>query len=156
MKKLLTIILTIVLILPAAALSETATLSDYSVAELEYMLAVVRNEILSRYEYGEVTVPPGHYVVGEDIPAGHWTIKYAPGEIGIVSYFKEANTTGIEPADTLYDFNGWNIGDPEHDLGSLYNNREIDLQLTEGYHLNVEIGSVVFVPFAGRTSPFFN
>lgn len=157
MRKLITVILILALILPAAALAEAQNpFKDYTMEQLYMLLSIVQSEILSRSEWKEVTVPPGNYVIGEDIPAGHWTIKYAPGEISIIEYFQNANHTGIEPADSLYDLNTWGIVDPTHELSSLYDRTEIDLQLTEGYHLNVTIGPAIFVPFTGRTSPFFN
>ena len=155
MKKLIAIILIIALLLPAAAFSENP-FSEYTVEQLYIILAAVREEILQKSQWDEVTVPPGHYVIGEDIPAGHWTIKYSPGEVSLIDYFKNADSTGIMPADSLYDLESWAIGDPENELSSLYDKKEIDLQLTEGYHINIGYGSAVFIPFTGRQSPFFN
>lgn len=155
MKRLITIFLILALILPTPSVAESV-FADYSVEQLYVILSALRNELLSRSQWEEVTVPPGNYVVGEDIPAGHWTIRYTKGEYCLIEYFKNANETGIEPEDILYNYNSWGIGDPENDLASIYDKTEIDLQLINGYHLNVGLGSAVFVPFTGRKSPFFN
>ena len=155
MKKLITIILILALLLPAAAMAENP-LAEYSLEQLHLMRQYICQEILSRSEWSEVTVKPGYYVVGEDIPAGHWTVTYSQGEVGILEYFKEADETGIKPADDLYDCKAFLVGDPNHSLASIYNVTEFDITLDDGYHVNISMGPVVFKPFAGRQSPFFD
>lgn len=154
MKKLIVVSLILALILPVAAPAENQ-FSEYTVDQLYLILNDVRKEILQKSQWDEVTVPPGYYVIGEDIPVGHWTIKYSTGEVSLIEYFKNPDSTGIMPADSLSDYESWAIGDPDNSLSSIYDKKEIDLQLTDGYHLNISVGSVIFVPFTGRQSPFF-
>ena len=153
MKKMLAIIL-ILCLLPIISLADV-DLSSMSIDELQSLRKNICSEILSRSKWNSVTVPSGFYVVGEDIPAGHWTIRYSD-PWSIVTYFSKTDETGKSP-----DYWGGvcysaNIGAPGNELESLYNLKEIDLDLKPGYYLTVEMGSVIFEPFTGRTSPFYN
>lgn len=154
MKKLFCLLL-VLMLFPVASLAE-ADFSQFSLEELDIIRRSASKEILKRSQWGEVTVPPGHYVVGEDIPEGHWTIRYTPGTYCLIEYFKDADESGIEPADVLKDYNSWAIGDPGSDMATLYDKTEIDLQLISGYHLKTNYSDCVFVPFTGRKSPFFD
>lgn len=73
MKKLFSLIL-ILALLPVIALADT-DLSGYSYAELTDLYKQVQRELMSRPEWKEVTVPQGSWRVGEDIPAGSYTIS---------------------------------------------------------------------------------
>lgn len=127
MKKLVVIILILFMFLPAAALAEGT----------------------AQPEYQEVTVPIGHYIVGEDIPAGHWTVRYVPGEVSLVEMFLKADPTGRSPADMVNDYVYFGVGDPTHELASLYV-PETDAIFPDGYHVVVNYGPVIFATFTGR------
>ena len=153
MKRLFSLICSL-LIFPVVAFAEY-DFSSFGVDELYAILNSVRSEILSKSQWEEVTVPVGFYVVGEDIPEGHWTIKYFPGEYSLIEYFHNTDSSGKRPADTIYDYYYDGIGDPSSELASVYDLTEIDLVLQKGFHLVVNYGSVIFTPFTGRPSPFF-
>jgi hypothetical protein len=73
MKKIFAIIFVIVAI---ATVAYAATdLSSMSFDELMNLRNDLNAEIMSRPEWKEVTVPPGTWYVGEDIPAGTYSIK---------------------------------------------------------------------------------
>ena len=72
-KKFLSVILVLCL-LPVIALAEV-DLSTMSVDELIALNKAVVMELMSRKDFKEVTVPAGEYKVGEDIPAGIYTVK---------------------------------------------------------------------------------
>lgn len=154
MKKLLALILILAMV-PVIACADSK-LSKYSLEELYSFREMLCEEILSRSEWKSVTVPPGFYVVGEDIPAGHWTIKYGEEKSwAIVQYFSKTDDTGKSP-DILYgSFYQANIGAPGNELETLYDMKEVDLDLKKGYYVTIQFGSVVFEPFTGRASPFF-
>lgn len=147
--------LLIVLSIVTSATAADYDFSNYSIDELHKMREAICTEILSKSEWAEVVVPVGYYVVGEDIPEGHWTIKYAPGEYSVVEYFQNADSSGKRPADLVYDYYYDGVCDPASDYASVYNLTEIDLVLTKGFHLTVNYGPVIFTPFTGRPSPFF-
>lgn len=73
MKKLLCVLLMVCLI-PFAVLAET-DLKSMSYDELIRLNQAVEREIMSRPEWKEVSVPGGVWRVGEDIPAGTYSIK---------------------------------------------------------------------------------
>lgn len=79
MKKLLSVILIAVLILPAIALAEV-DLSGMSYADLLALRSQVDRELVTRKEWKEVTVPAGEWTVGEDIPEGSYSIKDVDGK----------------------------------------------------------------------------
>lgn len=145
----------VLVLLPVVAFADLPDLSIFTMDELHELQAKIRHEIISRSQWAEVTVPVGYYVIGEDIPAGHWTLRYAPGEVSLVEIFHNADVTGLRPADALGDYVYFGVGDPENPLSSVYENQQIDITLVDGYHFNVNYGPVIFEPFTGRPSPFF-
>lgn len=153
MKKAIILIL-ILCLLPIISLADV-DLSSMSIEELQSLRKNICSEILSRSNWDSVVVPTGFYVIGEDIPAGHWTIRYKD-PWSIVTYFSKTNETGKNPDYLSGVSYSANIGAPGNELETLYNLKEIDLELKSGFYLTVEMGSVVFEPFVGRTSPFFN
>lgn len=59
----------------ATYLNDTSGLSAYSDNYLKLLLLVVEYELQQRnFKSGEVVVPMGEYIVGEDIPAGTYTV----------------------------------------------------------------------------------
>lgn len=76
MKKLLSILLLVCLLIPAAV-AEDIDLSKLSFDELASLRDRCQMEMLSRSEWKEVQVPQGIWQVGKDIPAGDWIIKCA-------------------------------------------------------------------------------
>ena len=76
MKKLICIM--IALLIPVAAFAEV-DLTGMSYDELVQLKDQVSLAIWESEEWQEVEVPAGVYTVGEDIPAGKWTIKAADG-----------------------------------------------------------------------------
>ena len=78
MKKIITAIVIIILtvyVLPVQATSKK--ISEMTFDELIKLRQTITMELFSRPEWQEVTVPQGVYKVGEDIPAGTWTVKCA-------------------------------------------------------------------------------
>ena len=74
MKKLFSVIL-LVCMIPVFAFA--ADLSDLSFDELIKLRDEINAEIVSRPEWKETEVPAGQWVVGEDIPAGTYSITCA-------------------------------------------------------------------------------
>ena len=71
MKKLLSVIL-LVCMIPLFAFAEN--LADLSFDQLITLRDQINAEIVSRPEWKETEVPAGQWVVGEDIPAGTYSI----------------------------------------------------------------------------------
>ena len=153
MKKLITIILIMLLTIPVSVHADY-NLSDMSISDLNQLLKSVQKEILTKSEWTEVELPVGFYVIGEDIPEGHWTIT--TNDYALVEYFSKTDETG-KTADMLNGaYYGATLGVPGNMLESVYNTEEIDIELKTGFYFTVSFNSVIFKPYTGRKSPFFN
>lgn len=155
MKRFAVAIMIFAIILSSVALADVPDISGLSLDELNLLRENVAREILAKSNWSEVTVPAGYYVVGEDIPEGHWTIKYVADEYCLIEYYKEADETGKRPKDILYDYASFAIGDPNSSMSINYDMSQIDLDLKAGFHLDISYGSAIFEPFTGSNSPFF-
>lgn len=82
MKKAISLFLCLVIlacVLPVPA-AKAVKISELTFDQLIELRRKINLELISRPDYQEVTVPQGVYRVGEDIPAGTWTIKCAVSE----------------------------------------------------------------------------
>lgn len=124
MKKLVCALLVLCL-LPVIALADF-DLSAMSVDELAALNKAVVMELMSRNDFKQVSVPTGTYSVGEDIPAGTYTVKPSGSNFNL----------------KILDQNGKKVD-------SFYFASEIGkLTLTEGETVEITSG-VVFTPYAG-------
>ena len=74
MKKIICIIFLCILPVTALALS-LPDLSEYSYDDLVLLRDIINEEIMTRPEWKEVTVPAGNWEVPADIPAGVYSIR---------------------------------------------------------------------------------
>lgn len=72
MKKLLTLILALALILPAAASASIPDISDLTTVELFELSRQINLRLFSEQLVNGIDIDPGVYVVGRDIPAGSY------------------------------------------------------------------------------------
>ncbi len=84
MKKLMLVILA-AMMLVGVAVAEDVDLSNLTYDELVTLRNRCQQEMFSRDEWQEVTVPPGVYIVGVDIPAGTWTVHCSEENTRILS-----------------------------------------------------------------------
>lgn len=134
MQKVITFVLCLALILGMAAPAWAAELSEMAYEELIQLRQRLDQEIVSRPEWKEVTVPPGRYTVGIDIPAGSYSIRVIGEWTAHVIVF------GSEYGD--YSANGGliysgSVDDDDPLIGKL--------TLKNGYVIDIG-GSVVFAP----------
>lgn len=151
MKKLLTIILILALILPAAALAEDNEFMGMSFIELMEKLGKVERALWASDEWKSVDVPAGVYKIGEDIPAGHWTITAAKADdYFFIGYGSKLNATETEIDGDSID--GWWGISSDYSDSSMH---RLDIVLSEGYYL--QLGHTAnFVPYTGKPKPSFN
>lgn len=148
MKKLVCVLLTmalmICLVLPVCA--EDIDLSALTWEELLDLKAKITMEQLTRDEWEEVEVPQGVYKVGEDIPAGKWTIRC---KTGYSCYFQFGETLRDDGHSV-----SWS---DTHDLVYIYKNAGDDGKLVEytfdavdGYYIVIDDAPATFTPYAGK------
>lgn len=75
MKKLFCLVLIFMTLVPCAV-SETIDFSLMSFEQLRELQQKINQEIVTRPEWKEVTVPAGTWEIGKDIPAGAYSLKY--------------------------------------------------------------------------------
>lgn len=126
MKKLLALILILVCVTSFAA-AESIDLSGLSFDQLMELRNKLNAEIISRAEWKEVTVPAGTWIVGEDIPAGTYSITPKNGG----AYLRIRDTSG-----DLLVYGG--IRDANETIGKF--------KLGDGYTVEIEDGTLVFAP----------
>lgn len=151
MKKLCCLALAVALLgtldVPAAA--QEVDLAALSWEELVELKAKINLELLTRKEWQEVEVPQGVYVVGEDIPAGKWTVKCFPGQRYCTLHWGDVlKENGHEISyDSTAEDKAW-IHDPElGEPGSMF---EYTFEAKEGYYIVVGIASAIFTPYTGK------
>lgn len=154
MKRILSVVLVLMLLTPAAMAD--VDLSALSFDELVALRQQVNQEITKRPEWKEVTVPAGLWKVGEDIPAGKWTISAAPGSWPWVTIGDALNALGTE-VDT------WSSTISSYDTlisktHSYYEQshgqypESFVATLTDGLYVYIENGATIFSPYVGRPS----
>lgn len=152
MKKVMTICITLALVL---ALSPAAfadvDLSGMTFDELVALRDQINLAIWNSQEWQEVEVPQGVWRVGEDIPAGKWTVKPVPGGQTYVKIGASLNETGTEidlskSSGELLRAEDWPKFNPKTDVPSW------DIEVKEGQYISMEYGPAVFTPYAGKPS----
>lgn len=149
MKKLICIM--IALLIPVAAFAEV-DLTGMSYDELVQLKDQVSLAIWESEEWQEVEVPAGVYTVGEDIPAGKWTIKAADGISVTIEWGDLLDDSGVALS--------WDGKFMEYEYLRSENNKyyekgdktEITWDIKDGQYILVDDGIAVFMPYAGKPS----
>lgn len=149
MKKLICIM--IALLIPVAAFAEV-DLSGMSYDELVALKDQISLAIWESEEWQEVEVPAGVYTVGEDIPAGQWTIKAANGISVTIEWGDELDESGVALS--------WDGKIMEYEYLQSETSRyyekgdktEITWDIKDGQYILVDDGIAVFMPYAGKPS----
>ena len=151
MKKLITIILILAMLLPAAACADLPDISGLSFDELVQLRDQLNLAIWNSQEWKEVTVPIGVWKIGEDIPAGKWTIKAAsddPYANPYVIYCDKIDESGAKARVDGEVFFGVVIGTETSEDDS--NPKSVDLECHDGRYIVIQYGPAIFSPFAGK------
>ncbi len=136
MKRVLSImvVLLVVLGLTGVALADAITV-DPATASLEELIATrtaIEQAIMSRDDYKEVKVPAGTYSVGDQIPAGEYTITTS-ASMALVTVYGKGGKEAFDLVSTNTITGADGIG---------------RLVLEDGYTVEI-VGGVLFAPYAG-------
>ena len=152
MKRILAVILSL-LLFGSVALADV-DLSGMTFDELVALRDKINLAIWESQEWQEVTVPIGVWRVGEDIPAGHRTIKAAPGgnmSWGVVTYGTKLDELGkvLE-----YDSEGFYYSEQVKAEGSnaSVTLSEIDIDMQDGAYVVIGECDMIFTPYSGKPS----
>lgn len=144
MKKIISLLLVLMMIMSVPVFAA----ADYDLSamtwdELIALRAAIMKEQMSRDEWQEVEVPQGVYKVGEDIPAGHWTVKCKEGDwMCDFAWGETLDPNGHDIA--------WNGVWDEIVLGS--DRKDYDVELKDGMYVVVDMGAAIFTPFTGKAA----
>ena len=134
MKKLITIILILALLLPAAALADLPDISVLTMDELIELNRQIQLKLFSEKLIDGITVPSGVYTVGVDIPEGTYKIVYhMPFDTAFCSFFLREAEGGVYA--TQLGFGS------STEIGKIY--------LKNNAYVSIDGGSVVFYPYVG-------
>ena len=143
MKKLITIIL-ILAMLPVVVLADIPDISGLNYNELIQLRDQLNIAIWGSKEWKEITVPSGIWVVGEDIPAGEWTITVPNDGLVQVFYCEKVNE-----AEKLPDHSGSShtvvlCGPKSGFVG--HAEQSVAYRMEEGWFF-INEGTVIFQPY---------
>lgn len=123
--------------------------SGLSLAELAELQSRITLAMFETDEWQEVEVPQGVYKIGEDIPAGKWTIRAIDGGSAYVYWGDVLSASGLSLS-----FSG-----DIYEYGNLYSKTspsyrstdrtEITFDMQDGQYFIVDMGAAVFTPYAG-------
>lgn len=151
MKRIIPLIL-VLLCFAGVASAEAIDLSGMSYEELVALKEQIDLAIWNSEEWQEVEVPKGVWVVGQDIPAGKWTISAADGVTASVKWGDVLDESGVGLS-----FNG-RVYETEYLKSVNYryyekgDASEVTWELKDGQYLIVEDGLALFTPYSGKKS----
>lgn len=147
MKKLL-VLLAVLSLIASVAVAEV-DLSGMSFDELIELAHQVDQAIWASDGWQEVTVPPGTYKVGEDIPVGKWTIKAEDKGATYVSYCQAVDAAGsvviMWPSAYKQE---WVYG--EHHSYGAEDTHQVTFECEKDMYIVIAKGNAIFTPYAGK------
>ena len=151
MKKIITVML-LCLVFVAPVYAEGIDLAGLSFAQLVELKDQINLAIWNSNEWQEVEVPQGVWVVGEDIPAGKWTIRAVDGFGTYVKWGDKLEGSGMDLSyeGKLYEYARiYSASSRYYDASE---KTEITWELGVGEFIIIEDGNAVFTPYAGKPS----
>ena len=136
--------------LPSFSLSDLPDLSGLSYDELVQLRDQINLAIWNSQEWQEVTVPPGVYEIGVDIPSGHWSIcpveGCGPDYVIYASGIKDqGHDVDILAGDYLMEC----VCDPSATYYSAEYKTSTDIVMESGHFVRLDC-SMIFTPYFGK------
>ena len=147
----------VLVLLPIFCLADLPDLSGLSFDELLQVRDQLNLLIWNSSDWQSVEVPSGVYVIGVDIPSGHWTLKPPAGGSVVIEYFKDVDETGKRPAYVSSNYFSESLADESSSFASFVYMRQVDIEMKDGFYLTVVNGpSVIFEPYTSKPAFSFN
>jgi len=143
-----------VVFLPFAALADLPDLSGLSFDELVQLKDQINLAIWNSEDWQEVTIPVGMYKIGEDIPAGRWTITPYPDSYCSLWYGDVVNESGTDAGYGWDIINGYvgSVSTRVNKDGSWKDPEKphfVDLVLKDGWYIKAAV-PLIFTPYNGK------
>ena len=156
MKRVLIVLFVLMFSVATFAQAESFDLSGMTYDELVTLRDQINLAIWNSQEWQEVTVPQGVWKVGEDIPAGTWTIKCANGGNRCEISWGEELTENGEAIKSRGRYSLYNyIYNPESRLYTAGDDMiEYTFTVKDGDYIVVAMdeGQALFTPYIGKPS----
>ena len=135
--------------LPVISLADLPDISDLSFDELIQLRDRINLAMWNSQEWQEVTVPPGLWKIGEDIPAGHWSLRLASKhDYTYVWYFEKPDEFG-KPFARGTKYTNQDIATEDwHAFDNEYLH-VVDFDMKDGWYFYCD-KSVIFTPYSGK------
>lgn len=136
------------------ALEHSINLTAVTYEQLVSIKDQITLAIWNSKEWQEVEVPQGVWLVGEDIPAGHWTITCAGGSYTWIKLGTALDESGrrIDPWKSSF-YYGESVYNPNNShFDRITDMTSIDLQLKNGTYVIIEYANAIFTPYSGKPS----
>lgn len=123
--------------------------SGLSLAELAELQSRITLAMFETGEWQEVEVPQGVYKIGEDIPAGKWTIQPVNGGHTYVYWGDMLKPSGLSLSGSGKIYEYANLYSKTHEWYRTDDRTEITFDMQDGQYFIVDMGVAVFTPYAG-------
>ena len=151
MKRIVTLVL-VLLCMACVASAEAPDLSGMSFEELVALKEQINLAIWNSEEWQEVEVPQGVWVVGEDIPAGKWTIKAADGITASIKWGDRLDESGASLSYSGKLYESEYLKSVTYRYYEKGDSAEVTWDLKEGQYFIVSDGIALFSPYSGKQS----
>lgn len=152
MKKVFALLVTLLMVFGSCAAAESANAFDFSGLSLPELAELQSKLTLAMFEtdeWQEVEVPQGVYKIGEDIPAGKWTIRAINGGNAYVYWGDVLSASGLSLAFSGDIYEHGNLYSPTSPSYRSTDRTEITFDMQDGQYFIVDMGVAVFTPYAG-------
>lgn len=141
---------------PLVSLADLPDLSSLSFVDLVLLREQINLAIWNSPEWQEVTVPPGVYEIGKDIPAGRWSIRPANGCGPVYAIYASAAKDQGHDVDL---FAGPYIMEclcaPDAPDYSAEYKTSTDFDMESGWFVRLD-STMIFSPYSGKPDFSFN
>ena len=148
MKRIICILLLVCITSFASA--ESIDISGLSYEELVALKEKINLAIWNSKEWQEVIVPQGIWKVGEDIPAGSWTVRCAAAFTAVIEFGPDLDETGN---DIKYQTRRGRctIESPEYrHYKEHVSIEEYSFTVYDGEYIQIVNCDVIFTPYSGK------
>lgn len=133
MRRLFALVLVSILMFCSVATAESIDLTSLSFEELIALRQEIDLLLFASDEYKNVPVPAGDYVIGEDIPAGVYTLE-CDGGYAMITVYSNASKDLMSMGACHSVGGGETVG---------------KIELKEGQIIEIEMGTITFKTYTG-------
>ncbi|MBR3795734.1 MAG: hypothetical protein IKK34_06865 [Clostridia bacterium] len=128
-------------------------LSGMTYADLVSLKDQLNLAMWESQDWQEVIVPNGTWKIGEDIPAGYWTISSRSDRYNTIIYSNEMGDNGVD-LDWVLAPKAIHatICGPDHWMYNSSMDRYVSIDCKEGFWIQISGGAVQFTPYSGKPS----